>query len=82
MADLSQPRANRLEEMARTKMVRVLGAARAEQLYDEVLRECGLGGITTPEHLLAFARALARRPGFEGTVGTMLSVQAVMSGAR
>ena len=68
--------------LALEKMTRVLGEPRARQLFDEICTEIGLKGISSADDLLAFARALSDRGAFEGAVGAMLSVQAVMKGAR
>lgn len=69
-------------QLALEKMTRVLGEARARQLFDEICTEIGLNGISDADDLLAFARALSGRGAFEGAVGAMLSVQAVMKGAK
>lgn len=71
-----------VETLAREKMSRVLGASRAQKLFAEIMAEIGLAQLSTPENLLVFSRALSRRPAFEGTVGTMLVVAAVLRGAR
>lgn len=68
--------------LALEKMARVLGHSRASQLFDEIRTEIGLSAIESPDDLLAFARALSGRGAFEGAVGAMLSVQAVMKGAK
>ena len=67
-------------DLALEKMSSVLGASRAHQLLAQVLADTELQ-ITTADELHAFSRELARLPGFEGAVGGMLSVQAVLHGA-
>lgn len=62
-------------------MSRVLGASRAQALTALVLRESGLE-LSTPDDLLAFAREIEKLPGFEAAVGAMLSLDAVMFGAK
>lgn len=68
--------------LALEKMSRVLGESRARQLYEEILVEIELENLSSADDLLAFARALSGRGAFEGAVGAMLSVQAVMKGAK
>lgn len=70
------------DRLAREKMTRVLGESRAAQLYAEILAEIGRDSLESADDLLAFARALSGRGAFEGAVGAMLSVQAVMKGAK
>lgn len=69
------------ESIARAKMARVLGSTRAEQLFQSVLKQVGLSRLRSAEDLLIFAQALAKAPAFEGAVGSMLCVTAVMAGA-
>lgn len=69
-------------QLALEKMTRVLGEARARQLFDDICSEIGLNGISSADDLLAFARVLSDRGAFEGAVGALLSVQAVMRGAK
>lgn len=71
-----------LETLAAEKMTRVLGTTRAQKLFAEIMEEIGLEKLSTPEELLKFAKALSLRPGFEGTVGNMLAVTAILRGAR
>ena len=70
------------DEVARDKLSRVLGPARAAVLMTEVLAELGLTALVTANDLMRFARALSRRGAFEGAVGAMLGVQAAMAGGR
>jgi hypothetical protein len=71
-----------LTELARSKMARVLGEARAEQLLAAALLELALDGLHTADDLLRFSRVISREGGYAGAVGAMLSVQAAMRGAR
>lgn len=73
--------AESFEAIARAKMSRVLGSTRAEQLFRSVLEQTGLSRLQSAEDLLIFAQALAKAPAFEGAVGSMLCVTAVMAGA-
>lgn len=72
---------SKLHELALTKMVRILGEQRARQLMGEILASLNIV-IEDADDMLQFAAELSRRPGFEGAVGAMLSVQAIMHGAR
>ena len=67
-------------QLAMDKMNRVLGESRARQLTTRILAETGLT-LTTADDLYAFSGELAKLPGFEGAVGGMLSVEAVLHGA-
>lgn len=71
-----------IAQLTRDKLVKVLGADKAERVAREVLDEIGLPELATPDDLLRFARALEKRGGFESALGAMLSVQAVLRGAR
>ncbi len=70
-----------LRDLAREKLTRVLGPAKGQRLYEEVLVEAGLAEIVTPDDLYAFSERLSRRGGFEAAVGGMLGVAAVLRGA-
>jgi hypothetical protein len=69
-----------LYELAMQKVATVLGADRARRLIDGLLHELGIQ-LLTPRDLLALAEAMTRLGGFEGAVGAMLGVAAVMRGA-
>jgi hypothetical protein len=69
-----------IHALARAKMSAVLGPQRAEQLLEQLLREHGLV-LQTANDLHRFAAQLAKMDGFEGAVGAMLGVQAVMRGS-
>ncbi len=66
--------------IALTRMTRVLGADRARSLMTEIVSTLGIR-LETADELFAFANELAKLGGFEGAVGAMLSVRALMSGA-
>lgn len=70
-----------LRSVALLKMARVLGEERAEKLMNELLAAHGLE-LNTPNDLARLAEAMSRLPGFEGAVGAMLGVEAVLRGAR
>lgn len=67
--------------LALEKMSAVLGASRAEKLLESILASTG-GSLETADDLFAFATELARYGGFEGAVGGLLSVQAVLHGGK
>jgi hypothetical protein len=69
-----------LHELALTKMSRVLGEERARRLASQILAHLCIE-LRTPDDLHAFAAELQKLGGFEGAVGAMLSVRAVMNGA-
>ncbi len=69
-----------LEELALARLGRVVGQG-ARRCFDEALKDAELKGIRSPDDLYAFARALSNRGGFEGGVGGLLAVAAVMRGA-
>jgi hypothetical protein len=70
-----------LRDLALEKLTRVFGGRKAPGLYAEVLAEAGLAEIHTPDELCAFSERLSHRGGFEGAVGGMLGVAAVLRGA-
>lgn len=70
-----------LEEIALTKLTRVLGQETGRRVFDETLAKAGIKAIQTPDELFVFAQMLSKSKGFEGAVGGLLSVTAVMRGA-
>lgn len=70
-----------MTELALTRLTRVLGASAGRRVFDETLTEAGLAKLTTADDLYLFAGILSNRGGFEGAVGGMLAVTAVMRGA-
>lgn len=69
-----------LYELALSKMARVLGEERACRLASRILEQLRID-LHTAEELHAFATELQKLGGFEGAVGAMLSVRALMRGA-
>ncbi len=69
-----------LHNLALEKMSAVLGADRARQLQQRILDELHLE-LRSPQDLLRFSQALSSVGGFEGAVGAMLGVAAIMRGA-
>ena len=70
------------DEVALEKLRRVLGQEPASRLFSEVLREMKLDTLQTAEQLYAFGEAIAQRPGFEAAVGRLITIAAVVRGAR
>lgn len=68
-------------DLARQKLERVLGA-KAGVVIAEVLEELGVENLDTPEHLVRFGEALARRGGFMAALGTSLQTQAMLHQTR
>jgi hypothetical protein len=73
--------ASELEELALDKLTRVLGASAGPRVFLEAMRELGLTRLETADQLHALAAIITRRGGFEGAVGGLLAVAAVMRGA-
>jgi hypothetical protein len=69
-----------IQQLALQKMSAVLGADRARQLQQRILDDLRLE-LRSPQDLLRFSEALSRLGGFEGAVGAMLGVTAIMRGA-
>lgn len=69
------------EELARSKLARVLGAERGRRVFEEILAEAKLERIASADDLHAFADRLVARGGIEAGVGGLLAVAAVVRGA-
>ncbi|MEJ7597563.1 MAG: hypothetical protein WKG01_06600 [Kofleriaceae bacterium] len=61
-------------------MTRILGEKRAHLIMGQLLSTLGVE-LRDADELFEFANELSKLGGFEGAVGAMLSVQAVMHGA-
>lgn len=70
-----------LLQVALAKMSPVLGAGRARALLDRLLSELRLE-LHTPQDLYEVGRAMSDLDGYEGAVGSLVRVAAVMRGAR
>lgn len=81
MADVRGNPPEDLRRFAQEKMTAVLGVDRARALLQQLVDEKGMP-LDTPQDLYAFSEALCAMKGFEGAVGAMLGVAAVMRGAR
>jgi len=69
-----------LHQLALDKMSAVLGPIRARHLMARILERLDLE-LRTPRDLMRFAEELTTLGGFEGAVGAMLGVVAVVRGA-
>ena len=69
-----------LHQLALDKMSAVLGPTRARHLMERILGRLGIE-LRTPRDLMRFAEELTALGGFEGAVGAMLGVVAVVRGA-
>lgn len=69
-----------LHQLAVQKAAAVLGAERARRLIERLMRQLGIG-LDTPSELLLLSEAMSQLGGFEGAVGAMLGVAAIMRGA-
>lgn len=74
------PSASEIHEFALAKMTKVLGADRARQLMDRLLEQLDLE-LRAPGDLARLSEAMSELGGFEGAVGAMLGVAAVLRGA-
>jgi hypothetical protein len=64
------------------KLNGVLGEQKARRTMELALRQAGLQSMTSAADLYSFAQQLAGMDGFVRAIGGMLSLQAVMRGAR
>lgn len=80
MTSTTDPRAVDFRELALEKMSSVLGDARAQLLLSRICHENQVS-LETADDLFRFAGELSKLGGFEGAVGALLSVRAVMLGA-
>lgn len=70
-----------LSELARAKLVKVLGPERGRRVYEDTLRALSLEAISSPDLLYAFSEHLVAKGGIEAAVGALLGVAAVIRGA-
>lgn len=81
MTAADQPRTVDFRQLALEKMSSVLGEGRARTLLKQICQEIAVP-LASAEELSRFAAELSKLGGFEGSVGALLSVRAVMFGAR
>lgn len=71
-----------LHDIVEAKLVKVFGPDRGQVLLRRLLAEAGIAEVVSEADLLRVAELLQTRPGFEGTVGAMLAVMAVVRRSR
>lgn len=81
MTSTARPGLSDVRQLALQKMSAVLGEGRARSLLDEICRSENVP-LATADDLFRFAAGLSKLGGFEGAVGALLSVRAVMLGAK
>lgn len=69
------------DELASTKLVRVLGAAEGEAVFQRTLGTLRLAHLQSADHLYQFAQLLKGETAIIAAVGAMLSLSAVIKGA-
>lgn len=70
-----------LDELARSKLVKVLGPERGPRVLGIALAGLSLASIATPDDLYAVSERLVAMGGMEAAVGALLGVAAVIRGA-
>jgi hypothetical protein len=76
------PASNDFHAYAEAKLRVVLGEAKAASALTTTLESLGIRRIQSADDLHRFGRALVAAGGFAGAVGGLLTVHAVMHGAR
>ena len=69
------------DEVALTKLSRVLGPALGAQLMTKVLKQMGCTSLGSAAALHTFGELLTHEPGFAAPVGGLLIVHATIHGA-
>jgi hypothetical protein len=82
MPTRNDPQPSPFTALALEKLARVLGPARGRRVFDETLLLMGKSDLLTADDLHLFAEHLTRKGAFEGAVGGLLGVAAVMRGAK
>jgi hypothetical protein len=67
---------------ALSKIVNVMGRARAETVIRETMRRAGLDSIDTPDDRYRFACALMAQGGLCEVIGRSMKIQAILHGAK
>lgn len=75
------PPAGDWSALARAKLSAVVGGSKADALMRRMLKEMALDALSSADELYLFGQRLTAIGGFEGAVGALISVQAVMYGA-
>jgi hypothetical protein len=76
------PSSDSPRDIALQKLIHIFGEAKAQALLERAMAAAGVKAIDRPDDLLRVARALEVMGGIVGAVGAMLSVSAVMLGAK
>ena len=69
------------DDLARTKLARVLGASEGELVFQRTLRQLGLQRLRSPNDVYHFAQILKKGTPIIAAVGAMLALSAVIKGA-
>ena len=72
---------NEWDELARTKLIRVLGASEGEIVFTRTLTKLGKYKLRTPSDVYLFAQILKHETSVIAAVGSMLALTAVIRGA-
>lgn len=70
-----------LSEDVRSRLSRVVGAARAQTLIQETLKKAGIPSIVTPQDMFAFATLLEVHGGSVAVVASAIKMRALLRGA-
>jgi hypothetical protein len=70
------------DQLASTKLAKVVGEVEADSILRDAFKQLGLTSLSSADELYALAQNLSRRVGFVATVGALLSLTAVLRGAR
>lgn len=73
--------ATRWDDLARTKLVRIMGATAGEVVFEETLRKLKVQRLSSVDDLYQFAQVLKNSTPVIAAVGAMLSLSAVINGA-
>ena len=68
-------------DVARTKLVRILGVTEGEARFRETMKLLGASSLASPDDLYDFANLLKKGTPVVAAIGAMLSLNAVMNGA-
>ncbi|MDQ3365296.1 MAG: hypothetical protein M3680_07710 [Myxococcota bacterium] len=77
----SSNRHSQLTELARSKLIKILGAEQGERVFFATLLTMQRDELTTADDLYEFAELLSAKGGIEAAVGALLGMAAVVRGA-
>jgi len=75
-----RPAVTSWNEVALSKLTKVMGASAGQRLAQSVLQEVGIESLSSAADLKRFADTLARHGGFATAVGALLALHATMYG--